>query len=205
MAKGKDPATCLTMNIAWTVAPWNIILQLVIGVYNFLFSFLKIIKKIINFTLYYITVILIIIFKGIHLNFVAKMIRFIADQFIIANTKWDKRMKNCQKIGRLSKKINVAKFKRQIGEAFGAAELNRDPEDKIEDEKENNNNNNNNNKPSGRTSWGQPGGNISESSTDENAGDKSMMYSMLGLGAVFLALYLYTRKENETKLNINKM
>ena len=68
MAKGKDPATCLTMNIAWTVAPWNIILQLVVGVYNIIFSFVKILKKIINFTLYYITIILIIIFKGIKLG-----------------------------------------------------------------------------------------------------------------------------------------
>ena len=40
---------------------------------------------------------------------------------------------------------------------------------------------------------------------DENAGDKNMIYSMLCLGAVFLALYLYTRKDNESKLNINKM
>jgi len=203
MAKGKDPATCLTMNIAWTVAPWNIILQLVVGVYNIIFSFVKILKKIINFTLYYITIILIIIFKGIKLNFVAKMIRLVADQFIIANTKWNKRMKNCQKFGRLSKRIDVGKFKKQVGGAFGAAELNRDPNDVIEDEKENKNNNNN--EPSGRSSWGQPGGNISESSTDENAGDKNMIYSMLCLGAVFLALYLYTRKDNESKLNINKM
>ena len=123
MAKGKDPATCLTMNIAWTVAPWNIILQLVVGLYNILFGFVKILKKIINFTLYYITVILIIIFKGIHLNFIAKIIRLIADQFIIANTKWNKRMKNCQKFGKLSKKINVSKFKESVSGSFGAMEL----------------------------------------------------------------------------------
>ena len=69
----------------------------------------------------------------------AKTIRFIADQFIIADTPWKKRMKNCKKTGKLGKKINVKKFKNQMSQSAGTDDLERDENDVIEDKNENEN------------------------------------------------------------------
>ena len=198
MAKGKDLATCTAINSIWTFMPQNMVLQIIVGIYNLIFGLLKPLRKVINYTLYYLTIILIIIFKGMHLTFIAKFIRFIADQFIISNTPWNKRMKNCSKFGKLGKKINVKKFKRDVESSFGAMELERDPDDVIEEEDVEEET-----EPSQRYQWASQNTSLSESSTDESAGDKSMMYSMLTIGAVLLALYLYTRNENNNKINMN--
>lgn len=207
MAKGKDTITCTLMNSGWTFMPQNLVLQIIVGIYNIIFGLIKPLRKAINHILYYSAIILIILFKSIGLRFMAKTVRFIGDQFIIADTPWNKRMKNCKKFGKLGKKINVKKFKKQFSQGVGADNLERDENDVIEDENENENENKNKNnyEPSGRTSWGKPSGNISEISTDKKDGDKNMIYSMLCLGGVFLALYIYVRKDNEDKLNINQM
>ncbi len=200
MAKGKDLASCTAMNTIWTLMPQNMVLQIIVGIYNIIFGLLKPLRKVINHTLYYLTIILIIIFKGMHLTFIAKFIRFIGDQFIIADTPWNKRMKNCSKFGKLGKKINVKKSKRKVESSFGAMELERDPDDVIEEEDVEEEEET---EPSQRYQWASQNTSLSESSTDESAGDKSMIYSMLTIGAVLLALYLYTRNENNNKININ--
>ena len=205
MAKGKDTITCTLMNSGWTFMPQNLVLQIIVGIYNIIFGLIKPLRKAINHMLYYSAIILIILFKSIGLRFMAKTVRFIGDQFIIADTPWNKRMKNCKKFGKLGKKINVKKFKKQMSQGLGTDELERDENDVIEDENENENKKGNNNEPSGRTSWRQPGSNISEISNYENDGEKKMIYSMLCLGGVFLVLYIYIRKDNEDKLNINQM
>jgi len=207
MAKGKDSIACTFMNSGWTFMPQNLVLQIIVGIYNIIFGLIKPLRKTINHMLYYSTIILIILFKSIGLRFIAKNIRFIGDQFIIADTPWKKRMKNCKRTGKLGKKINVKKFKNQMSQGLGTDDLQRDENDVLEDENENENENENgnNNEPSGRTSWRQPGSNISEISNYENDGEKKMIYSMLCLGGVFLVLYIYIRKDNESELNINKM
>jgi hypothetical protein len=201
MAKGKDLASCTAMNTIWTLMPHNMVLQIIVGIYNIIFGFVKTLRKIINHTLYYLTIILIIIFKGINLTFIAKFIRFIADQFIIADTPWNKRMKNCKKIGKLGKKINVKKFKRDVEGAFGAVELERDPDDVIEEEEEEEEEEET--EPSGRYEWSSQNTSVPESSAYEDGGDKSMMYSILTMGAVFLGLYFYIRNENNSKIDTN--
>ena len=204
MAKGKNIIECQMMGALWYISPpTNLFIQIIVGLYSSIFGIIKPIRKTINIMLYYSTIILIILFKSIGLKFVAKTIRFIADQFIISNTSWKKRMKNCTKTGKLGKKINVKKFKKQFSQGVGADSLERDENDVIESENENENEINN--EPSRRTSWGKPSDNISKISNYKNDGEIKMIYSMLCLGAVLLALYIYLRKDNENKLNINKM
>ena len=41
-------------------------------------------------------------------------------------------MKYCKKFGKLSKKINVSKFKESVSGSFGAMELEKDPDDNLE-------------------------------------------------------------------------
>lgn len=132
MAKGKNIIECQTMGAVWYLSPaTNLFIQIVVGLYSIIFGIIKPLKKIINSTLYYTTIILFILFKSLGLKSVAKTIRAIADQFIIANTPWKKRMKFCKKFGRLSKKINVKKFKNQYSQGIGADRLERDEDDNI--------------------------------------------------------------------------
>lgn len=140
MAKGKNIIECQAMGAVWHLTPpTNILVQIIVGLYNSILGLIKPLRKIINNTLYYTTIILIIIFKGVGLRFMAKTIRFIADQFIIADTPWKKRMKNCKKTGKLGKKINVKKFKNQMSQSAGTDDLERDENDVIEDKNENEN------------------------------------------------------------------
>ncbi len=144
MAKGKNIIECQMMGSVWYLTPpTNLFIQIIVGLYNAIFGIIKPIRNTINLMLYYTTIILIILFKSIGLRFVAKTIRFIADQFIIADTPWKKRMKNCKKTGKLGKKINVKKFKNQFSQGVGADNLERDENDVIEDENENENENEN--------------------------------------------------------------
>ena len=41
MAKGKDLASCTAMNTIWTLMPQNMVLQIIVGIYNIIFGLLQ--------------------------------------------------------------------------------------------------------------------------------------------------------------------
>ena len=123
MGKGKDELICHTEAIAWFLFPFNLILMLVVNIWNALLGIIPPLKKIINTILYYIAALLIRLFSMMGLKFISKIIRWIAETFIRAGTGYGKQIKLCKKTGKHYKKIKTQAVIDKIMGMLGSGEL----------------------------------------------------------------------------------
>jgi len=129
MGKGKNEILCHTEAIAWFLWPFNLILMMIVNIWNAILGIIPPLKKAINTLLYYIIALLIRLFSMVGLNFIAKTIRWIAESFIRAGTPYGKQIKLCKKTGKHYKKIKTQSVVDKIMGMMGSVSLPQDEED----------------------------------------------------------------------------